>query len=175
MNIHNDTDNNKSTNNSQSESQNDASFANENKAEEAATDYKAQCLRVSADFANYKRRVEKERLEWMQTAQSSILQKILPIIDDLERALAHTENNVSVEQNPWIEGFILIQKNAKKLLDDLGVEQIDASGKFDPEFHEALVSVHAQDKQPEQIVDVLRKGYLFKGKVLRHTQVSVAK
>lgn len=174
MNIHDDTDN-KSTNNSQSESQADTSFANENKAEETATDYKAQCLRVSADFANYKRRVEKERLEWMQTAQSSILQKVLPIIDDLERALAHTQNNVSVEQNPWIEGFVLIQKNAKKLLYDLGVEQIDDSGTFDPELHEALVSVHAPDKQPDQIVEVLRKGYLFKGKVLRHTQVSVAK
>lgn len=174
MNIHDETDN-KSTNNGQSESQTENSFTSENKVEEAATDYRAQSLRVSADFANYKRRVEKERLEWMQTAQSSILQKVLPIIDDLERALTHTQSNVSAEQNPWIEGFVLIQKNATKLFTELGIEEIDASGAFDPELHEALVSVHVQDKQPDQIVEVFRKGYLFKGKVLRHTQVSVAK
>ncbi|MBS1988054.1 nucleotide exchange factor GrpE [Candidatus Dependentiae bacterium] len=174
MNIHDETDN-KSTTHGQPESQTDAPFTNENSIEETANDYRAQFLRASADFANYKRRVEKERLEWMQTAQSSILQKVLPIIDDLERALAHTQNNVSTEQNPWVEGFILIQKNAQKLLADLGVELIDASGTFDPELHEALVSVQVDNKQEGQIVDVLRKGYLFKGKVLRHTQVTVAK
>lgn len=174
MNIHDETEN-KSTNNGQSESQADASFTNENKVEEAAIDYRAQSLRVSADFANYKRRIEKERLEWMQTAQSSILQKVLPIIDDLERALAHTQSNVSAEQNPWIEGFVLIQKNATKLFAELGIEEIDASNAFDPELHEALVSVHVEDKETNQIVEVFRKGYLFKGKVLRHAQVSVAK
>ncbi len=174
MNIHDDAEN-KSTNNGQSESQTEASFTNESKVEETATDYRAQFLRVSADFANYKRRMEKERLEWMQTAQNSILQKVLPIVDDLERALAHTQANASPEQNSLVEGFTLIQKNAKKIFTDLGVEEIDASGTFDPELHEALVSVQAQDKQSDHIVEVLRKGYLFKGKVLRHAQVSVAK
>lgn len=142
---------------------------------EATPDLKEQFLRVSADFANYKRRVEKERLEWMQTAQAGVIQKMLPIMDDLERALAHTQNQTHQEQGSLAEGFTLIQKNVKKTFDDLGVQEIDSSGAFDPEFHEALVSIQAADKKPGEIVDVLRKGYMHRGKVLRHAQVSVAK
>lgn len=142
---------------------------------ETAADFKTQFLRVSADFANYKRRIEKERLEWMQTAQASVIQKMLPIADDLERALAHAQSKTALEQNTLVDGFALIQKNVKKIFEEQGIQEINTSGAFDPEFHEALVSVQAPDKQSGDIVDVLRKGYLLKGKVLRHAQVSVAK
>lgn len=139
-----------------------------------AIDYKGQFLRVSADFANYKRRVEKERLDWMQTAQASIIQKMLPVCDDLERALNVAQEQVKAEQNSLIEGFLLIQKNVKKTFEELGVQEIDTTGKFNPEFHEALVSVASPDKESGDVVEVLRKGYLYKGKVVRHAQVSVA-
>ena len=142
---------------------------------ETTPDFKEQFLRVSADFANYKRRIEKERLEWMQTAQAGVIQKMLPIMDDLERALAHTQNQSHQEQSSLAEGFTLIQKNVKKTFDDLGVQEINATGAFDPEFHEALVSIQATDKESGDIVDILRKGYMHRGKVLRHAQVAVAK
>lgn len=137
-------------------------------------DFKEQFLRVSADFANYKKRVEKERLDWMQTAERLVIQKMLPIMDDLERALTLAQSKTSAEQNSWLEGFILIQKNVKKTFEELGVQEIDASGTFNPEFHEALMNVQASDKQSGTVVDVLRKGYILKGKVIRPAQVSVA-
>lgn len=155
------------------DTENKQPIASENETE--GIDYQGQFLRVSADFANYKRRIEKERLEWMQTAQASVIQKMLPIADDLERALAHAQSQTAQEMNALIDGFVLIQKNLKKVLEEQGVQEINTSGAFDPEFHEALVSVQTEDKQAGDIVDVLRKGYLLKGKVLRHAQVSVAK
>jgi molecular chaperone GrpE len=136
--------------------------------------YKEQFMRVSADFANYKKRIEKERLDWMQSAERLIIQKMLPIIDDLDRALALAQGQAAQEQQAWLEGFVLIQKNVRKIFEDLGVQEIVATGVFDPELHEALMNVPNSGKEPGAIVDVLRKGYMLKDRVIRHAQVSVA-
>jgi len=133
-------------------------------------------LRVNADFQNFKRRVETERADWIQMAQSGVLEKFLPIMDDLDRAITASEKEENEhENNAWLEGFKLIQKNLNKTFSDLGVKEIDCSSDFNPEFHEALMSVDSEDHKSGQIIQVLDKGYMLKDKVLRHAKVSVAK
>lgn len=139
-------------------------------------DYKDLYVRVMADFKNYKRRVEKERSDWVYDAQAEVLNSLLFIVDDLERAIESCKKQKeSEEQKATIDGLELIEKNVKKALKDLGVKPIDCSGKFDPDFHEALVQVDSKDHKSGDIVDVINKGYVFNSKVLKHAKVSVAK
>ena len=143
---------------------------------ETNVDFKEKFLRANADFQNYKRRVEKERLIWMQTAQGSILNALLPIFDDLDRAIKTGEEKAEDEaEQVWLDGFKVIQKNAQKTLKELGVEEVDCSGEFDPELHEALVQVESDKHKEGDVVSVLNKGYKFKESILRHAKVSVAK
>ena len=137
--------------------------------------YKEQYLRLNADLQNYKRRIEKERTEWMHLAQEKVLEPMLSIADDLDRAIENSEKNPEVAKSAWFEGFKLIQKNLHKALADLGVQEIPVSGDFNPELHEALVQVESPDHKSGHIVQLLNKGYTLKGKVLRHAKVSVAK
>lgn len=141
--------------------------------EEFSINYKELYLRSNADFQNYKRRVEIERLSWMNDAQASILLTILPLLDDLSRAIDACDD--SEEKHTWLEGLLLIQKKITKTIEDLGVKEIDCSGEFDPEYHEALIQVESEDYDSGKIVEVMSKGYLFKDNVLRHAKVSVAK
>lgn len=131
--------------------------------------YKELYVRLAADMQNFKRRIEKERSEWTETAQGIIISALLPFFEDFDRAIANTPQ--LTEQ----EGLILIQKNLKKTLADLGVNEIEAAGQFNPEYHEALAQVEAENHASNDIVQVFNKGYMFKGKVLKHAQVSVAK
>ena len=143
---------------------------------ETNVDFKEKFLRANADFQNYKRRVEKERLIWMQTAQGSILNALFPIFDDLDRAIKTGEEKAEDEaEQVWLDGFKIIQKNAQKTLKELGVEEVDCSGEFDPELHEALVQVESDKHKEGDVVSVLNKGYKFKESILRHAKVSVAK
>ena len=142
---------------------------------------KEKLFRLSADFANFKKRTEKERAEWMLIAQVNLLEELVPLFDELDRAieLSEQENTqtlspATAQTSSWFEGFKLMQKNWKKKLTDLGVEEIQATGAFNPEFHEALMQVENTDKKSGEIVQVFSKGYIFKGKVIKHAKVSVA-
>ena len=136
---------------------------------------KEQLLRISADFNNYKRRVEKERTEWMLTSQGAILEKILGIFDELDRALLLSEEKNEQDAASLLTGFKLIQKNWHKLFTELGIEEISTAGNFDPMVHEGLVQVEDATKESGSIAQTFSKGYRFKGKVLRHAKVSVVK
>ena len=131
--------------------------------------YKELYVRLAADLQNFKRRVEKERSEWTETAQGIIVSAFLPIIEDFDRAIENLTPTTGQE------GLVLIQKNLKKTLADLGVNEIETTGQFNPEYHEALAQVESPDHASDHIVQVFSKGYMFKGKVLKHAQVSVAK
>ncbi len=134
-----------------------------------------QLLRINADFQNFKRRVEKERIEWMVLAQSKTLESLLPLFDELDRALDLADQKADKQVAAWLDGFKLIQKNWKKRFKELGVKEIEGSGKFDPELHEALVQVDSEDIASGDIVQCFEKGYTFKEKVIKHAKVSVAK
>jgi molecular chaperone GrpE len=137
-------------------------------------DYKVLFLRATADLQNFKRRTERERSEWATLIQIDVIEKMIPILDDVERALAHTEQQTTPETIARLEGFQLIAKNFKKALAGLGVEEISTAGLFNPELHEALMQVASPEHRSGEIVQEFRKGYTLKGKVLRHAQVSVA-
>jgi molecular chaperone GrpE len=132
-------------------------------------EWKDRCLRTAADFENYKKRAEKERSVWVTSAQSSIFSDLLSIVDDFDRAFAQAKEDQS------IVGFALIHKEFHKFLDKHGISEIKDATQFDPNLHEAIMNVESADHQSGTIVQVLQKGYMFKGQVLRPAKVSVAK
>jgi len=139
-------------------------------------DYREQFLRLNADMQNFKRRVDKERSEWMLIAQADIVKAFFPVIDDLSRALDVTfSQELPPEIKSWVDGLALVQKNIEKKLQELEIKEIVTTGKFDPELHEALMHVDSASHQSGDIVHVLSKGYTFKGKVIQYAKVSVAK
>lgn len=143
--------------------------------ESRAVEYKEQFLRVTADFNNYQRRMTKERAQWMRTAQTGIIEAFLPIIDDVERAVAAVEGKELDEAGQAVvEGVSLVAKNIQKVLADLGITEIDCTGGFDPALHEALMQTESADHESGQIMAVLSKGYQYKDVVVRHAKVSVA-
>lgn len=167
-------------NNDQEMNNQDTEQTPNTQSEQQNNSYREQYLRLNADLQNFKKRVEKERGEWMQLAQISILKAFIPTIDDLQRAIStaqtlHPSAGDGAQPNAWLEGFILIEKNLNKQLTDLGVIEIDCSGTFNPELHEALMQVDAPTISSGTIVAILNKGYIYQGKVIRHAQVSVAK
>lgn len=138
--------------------------------------WKEKYLRVQADYDNFTKRNEKERLHWKTTAQAMVFLDLLPIIDDFDRALeTQNKQTITPETEIWISGFELIRKALQKILEKYDVVQIPDGLPFDPMYHEAIAQVDAPDKKSGEIVAILQKGYTFKGQVLRPAQVSVAK
>lgn len=135
---------------------------------------KEQFIRVSADFENYKKRVAREQVQWFDQGQMRVLTQVLTIVDDFDRALAQQKMHPQ-DTKSWIEGFELIHKSLQKMLDSFEVKEIPANIPFDPEMHEAMVSVENSGIPSGDVVEILQKGYTYKGKVLRPAKVSVAK
>jgi molecular chaperone GrpE len=135
---------------------------------------KDQLLRKSAEFDNYKKRTEREFFDRVQNANERLISELLPILDDMDRALEHTEK--SQEINSLLEGTSLIQKKLKDLLEKQGLEPLPAVGEdFDPEKHDALMQLEKEDAESGTIIEEHLKGYTLNGKVIRHSQVIVAK
>ncbi len=135
--------------------------------------YKELYLRTNADFQNFRKRIDRERTDLAHGLQADAIERLLPIIDDLDRAVTSAQSNGV--QETWLEGFVLILKNAKKKLADLGVEEIANTDTFDPMLHEALMHIDSPQHKSGDIVQVLEKGYALKGKVIKYARVSVAK
>ena len=133
-------------------------------------DYKDMYVRVVADFQNFKKRTEQEKVEWIRAGQRDAITPLLAVLDDLDRAAESFKDNREV-----LVGLQLTQKNSTKVFQDLGVTPIDCSGEFNPEIHEAMVQVESADHEAGQIVDVMSNGYMLNSYVLRHAKVSVAK
>jgi molecular chaperone GrpE len=128
-------------------------------------------LRLAADFENYKKRAAREREEYVALANERLLKELLPILDDLERALAAAEQH---EEAQLEEGVRLVHRSLASLLARNGVTEIEAAGKFDPHVHEALLQQPAEDKESGDVVDVIQKGYTLGGRVVRPARVIVA-
>lgn len=131
--------------------------------------YKERYAYLLSDFENHRRREVVETANRIIRAQSALFLELLPIVDNFERAFSGATTH-------GLAGFELIYKDLVKLLEKNGVKPMTVTEDelFDPEFHEALMHVQQEGKQSGQIVQVLQKGYLFKGNVLRPAHVSVA-
>jgi molecular chaperone GrpE len=134
-----------------------------------AQEYLASWQRAQADFTNFKRRNEQERLEFNKFANASLLLGLLPVLDDLERAIEAIPTDFA--DHDWVEGVRLVERKFKTSLEGQGVKPILALGMaFDPNFHEAI----RQDKGPEgMVVQEFQKGYTLNGKLLRPAKVVV--
>jgi molecular chaperone GrpE len=127
-------------------------------------------LRVAADFENYKKRAARERAEYVTHANERLVKELLPILDDLERAL----DAVGDHQEATVEeGVRLVHRSLASLLERNGVKQIDTEGKFDPHVHEALLS-QPSDAEEGSVIDVVQKGYTIGDRVVRPARVVIA-
>lgn len=138
-------------------------------ARQKADEYLTSLQRTQADFINYKRRIEQEREEFNKFANSNLCCAILPVIDDLERALQAVPEELS--GNEWVEGVKLVERKFKTILEGQGVKAICALNEpFDPNLHEAL----RQEKGKEGVVvGEFQKGYTLHDKLLRPSRVIV--
>jgi len=133
-------------------------------------------MHVSADFANFKRRVEKERMMWIRNAQKEVLHNILSIVDDFNRAvIEHQKKERTPELDAWLSGFEMIHNSLYEFLKKNGVTVIESVTHFDPELHEAIAQVDAPEHTSGDIVEVMQKGFMFHDQLLRPAKVVVAK
>jgi molecular chaperone GrpE len=126
--------------------------------------------RLKAEFDNYRKRTAREQLELTSRAAQRLVNELLPVLDDLERALAAAEEH---EEAKLEDGVRLVHRSLVDALQKEGLAEIETDGAFDPNVHEALLSQPDDEKEPGQIVDVLQKGYRLGDRVLRPARVIV--
>ena len=137
-----------------------------------------ECLdllqRTQADFMNYRRRMSQEQAEARIAAQSELLSQLVPVLDDLGRALGATPPQLALQ--PWVQGLFLVARRLTTLLSQLGVRQIGAPGeRFDPRWHEAITTESRTDVPEGTILHVVQPGYALGERVIRPAQVVVAR
>lgn len=130
--------------------------------------------RLQADFENTKKRIEKEKLEFIKFANDEIISRLLPVLDNFRRALDNSLEEHSVKD--IMEGVKLIDKQFEDVLKDFGLSPIEALGKkFDPHYHEAVFHEETDEYEEDVVIEEFQAGYLLNGKLLRASKVKVAK
>ena len=131
-------------------------------------------LRSQAELINYKRRKDEETNRIIKYAEEDILKGFLPILDNFERAIGMDDDDLEDEVSKFLEGFKLMYKQIKDLLEKFEVKEIDCLGKeFDPALEQAVVMDHDETKESGVVTVVLQKGYMYKDRVLRTAMVKV--
>ena len=139
-------------------------------AQAQADEYKDGWQRAVADFSNYRKRLDRENVEVYQNAVGEIIKRYLPILDDLERALASRPKDL-----PWVEGIELIYRKLQAILEAEGLKRIAAEGQpFDPNFHEAISQEPNPDVESGKVIAVVQNGYMLGDRVIRPALVRVA-
>jgi len=132
-------------------------------------------LRTTADFDNFKKRAAREKIEAAQYASFSLIQKLLPVLDNFEMALTAAQSAQSDKLASLQSGVAMIQQQLKSALAEAGLEEIDATGKpFDPNFHEAISQQESTEVPEGNVLQQLRKGYKLKERLLRPATVIIA-
>lgn len=132
--------------------------------------------RVQAEFINYRNRVENEKTNMFKYEGESLIKRILDVIDDFERAILMDDNDLSDEVSNFLKGFKMIYTRLISILDELEVKEIQVEGiEFDPSIAEAVLTEHDENKPENVVLEVLKKGYTYKGKLIRPAMVKVNK
>ena len=143
-------------------------------AQQESAENKANWQRTAADYANYRRRTEQDREANLGLANEALLFKLLVIVDDFDRAIANKP--AELDNSPWVDGIVAIDRNLRQLLDSEGLTPIDAAGQpFDPHQHEAIVQVETNKVPEGTVTEELQRGYRLRDRVLRPALVAVAK
>jgi molecular chaperone GrpE len=139
-------------------------------AESKTSEYRDSWLRSQAEFQNYRKRLERDNEVMYLSMKGDILKKVLPVLDDLERAL---QNRAA--DDAWASGVELIARKFQNILESEGLKKIDALGKeFDPNFHEAISHEPANGAQSGHVIGVVQNGYMLGERVIRPALVRVA-
>jgi len=145
----------------------------QDKKDIAIADLTDRLKRSMAEFDNFRKRSEKEKATMFDMGVGSIVEKILPVVDNFERAMAAAPKEG--DGKAFAEGIAMIYNQLKKTLEDLGVKPIDCVGQpFDPNFHNAVMHVEDENLGENVVAEELLKGYMYKDSVLRHSMVKVA-
>jgi molecular chaperone GrpE len=143
-----------------------------------AAKFKDNWVRLAADFENFKKRAARERSEAAQYANAALLQKLLPVLDNFEMALAAAKNAEAAHGGiaSLQSGVTMIQQQLKNALAETGLEEIESTGQpFDPSLHEAVSEQETADVPEHHVAQQLRKGYKLRDRLLRPATVVVAK
>lgn len=145
----------------------------EQTSDEKYNDLNNRFLRLYAEFENFRKRTNKERLDIINNANADLLKDLIPVIDDFERAITNNEGSEDVVAIK--EGFSLIYNKYRGILNTKGLKPMESKGEvFDPEVHEAVANMPTEDKELKgKIIDDLEKGYFLNEKVLRYAKVVV--
>lgn len=132
-------------------------------------------IRLMAEFENFRKRTDKEKEMMFETGAKSVIEKILPVVDNFERALGMADSKAEeVKKDPFMEGMEMIYKQLMTELDNIDVKPIEAVGKpFDPEIHNAVMQEESEEYESGTVAKELQKGYTYRGTVVRHSMVSV--
>ena len=139
--------------------------------EEKVAELEDKTMRQMAEFENFRKRTEKEKSMMFETGAKSVIEKILPVIDNFERGLAAIEPD---NKDSFYEGMCMIHKQMLAELEKIGVTPIEALGKeFDPNFHNAVMQVASEELESGMVAQELQKGYLYRETVVRYSMVAV--
>jgi len=135
--------------------------------------YKDMLLRKAAEFDNFKRRIENETTNIIRFATESLIDDLLPVLDDFERSLKHSKE--SKESDALVKGVELIYLKLVKVLEGRGVKTFETVGKeFSVDYHDALIQMPRKDLPPHTVIEEVEKGYMLNDKVIRHAKVVVS-
>ena len=132
-----------------------------------------KCMRQMAEFENFRKRSEKEKSAMFETGAKSVIEKILPVVDNFERGLATIPEEE--KGSPFADGMNMIYRQLMTELENMGVKPIEAVGQeFNPDLHNAVMQVESQEFESGVIAQELQKGYTYHDSVVRHSMVAVA-
>ena len=150
--------------------------AEKKKLQEEVAMLKDKFLRTSAEMQNMKRRMEEERANLLKYDGEELIKKLLPVVDNFERAISMDDANLEDELSKFLNGFKMIYGNLNDTLQGYEVLAMDILGKpFDPNTMNAVLVEEVEGVEPNVVIDVLQKGYTYKGKVIRYAMVKVSK
>ena len=141
-----------------------------NKAQEIIDELNDKVMRQMAEFENFRKRSDKEKTQMYDMGAKSILEKILPVVDNFERGL-----DAAADGDSFADGMKMIYKQLMTSLEEAGVKEIEAEGsEFNPDYHNAVMHVEDEELGENVVAEVLQKGYMYNDTVLRHAMVKVA-
>ncbi|MDB5179661.1 MAG: grpE [Candidatus Saccharibacteria bacterium] len=148
---------------------------NEDTRDQEIVELTLDLQRTRADFENYRKRVDAEKVAARESGQASAILKLLPVIDNIERAIAYTPEDL--KDNSWVQSVAGLVKHLEKSLDSLNLTRIDAKPgtAFDPELHEAIQFDEDATGEHDVVAEELQAGYMLNGHVIRHAMVKVTK
>lgn len=147
-------------------------FKKKNKQDEVINELKDKLKRNLAEFENFRKRTEKEKTQMFDMGAKSMLEKILPVVDNFERGLEGLDEE---NEDPFSDGMKMVYKQLMTALEQAGVTEIEALGcEFDPEIHNAVMHVDDEAYGENEIIEVMQKGYKYHDSVVRHSMVKVA-